>query len=197
MARLIMWNLITLDGLFEGAAKWDLHHHDYVWGDELEQFSIEQASEAGAVLFGRLTYDGMAAYWSSATGRVADIMNSIPKVVFSNTLPSADWNNTRLVRRRAEEEVGELRRRPGKDLLVFGSAELCDGLLRADLFDEIRLCIVPVVLGEGTPLFKRGPERRMELLQVRGLRSGAAIHSYRVAADRPPSSSPSIPIRDA
>jgi dihydrofolate reductase len=197
MARLIMWNLITLDGLFEGAEKWDLHHHQYVWGDELEQFSIEQASEAEAVLFGRVTYEGMAAYWSSAIGRVAGIMNSIPKIVFSKTLASADWNNTRLVRRRAEEEVAELRRRPGKDLLVFGSAELCDGLLRADLFDEIRLCVVPVVLGEGTPLFKRGPERRMELLEVRRLRSGAAIHSYRVAGAESPSSLPSIPIRDS
>ncbi len=177
--RLIMWNLITLDGFFEGAQKWDLHHHEYVWGDELERFSIEQASEADVILFGRVTYEGMAAHWPSAEGEVADIMNAIPKVVFSSTLKRAAWNNTRLVRGDAEEAIARMKREPGRDIFVFGSSELCDSLLRAGLFDEIRLCVVPVILGEGTPLFKRGEERRMELLSVMPLSTGATMHRYR------------------
>ena len=89
--RLIMWNLITLEGFFEGAKKWDLDWHEYVWGDELEQLSL-----------------GMAAYWSTAKGAVAEFMNSVPKVVFSRTLAKADWNNTRLVREDAAAEVAKL-----------------------------------------------------------------------------------------
>ncbi len=174
-----MWNLITLDGLFEGAEKWDLHHHGYVWGEELERFSLEHTAEADLVLFGRVTYEGMAAHWQSATGAVADVMNSIPKVVFSNTLDAADWSNTRLVTGPAEEEVARLKDLPGKNILVFGSAELCDSLSRAGLIDEYRLCTVPVILGDGTPLFKRGEEQRMELLEARPLSSGAIIQRYR------------------
>lgn len=177
--RLIMWNLITLDGYFEGAEKWDLHHHEYVWGQELEQFSIEQASGADVILFGRVTYEGMAAHWQSAEGTVADIMNRIPKVVFSRTLEKADWNNTRLVRDSAEDEVARMKREAGGDMFVFGSAELCHSLLTADLFDEIRLCVVPVILGQGTRLFKRGDEQRLELISVMPLSTGATIHRYR------------------
>ena len=177
MRQLIMWNLITLDGFFEGRKKWELDWHDYVWGEELERLSIEQTKSADMILFGRVTYEGMAAYWPSAKGEVADIMNSIPKVVFSNTLERADWNNTRLVKGRAEDEVAKLKKQgSGGDMFVFGSADLSSSLIRAGLFDEYRLCIVPVVLGGGTPLFKPAPERvRMNLLETRQLKTGGVI----------------------
>lgn len=177
MRQLIMWNLITLDGFFEGRKKWELDWHEYVWGEELERLSIEQTKSADMILFGRVTYEGMAAYWPSAKGEVADIMNSIPKVVFSNTLERADWNNTRLVKGRAEDEVAKLKKQgSGGDMFVFGSADLSSSLIRAGLFDEYRLCIVPVVLGGGTPLFKPAPERvRMNLLETRQLKTGGVI----------------------
>jgi dihydrofolate reductase len=69
MSRLIMWNLITLDGFFEGAKSWDLGWHERVWGDELERLSIEQLRSADGLLFGRVTYEGMAAHWPSAEER--------------------------------------------------------------------------------------------------------------------------------
>lgn len=72
--RLIMWNLMTLDGYFEGPKKWDLDFHERVWGPELEEFGLQQLDSAGAILYGRVTYEGMASYWSSATGRTADRM---------------------------------------------------------------------------------------------------------------------------
>jgi dihydrofolate reductase len=78
-----MWNLVTLDGYFEGPNSWDLDWHDYAWGEELEQLSVEQLTSADTLLFGRVTYQGMASYWSSATGEIADLMNAIPKIVFS------------------------------------------------------------------------------------------------------------------
>ena len=171
-----MWNLVTLEGFFEGPKKWDLDWHEYVWGDELEQLSLEQGRTADALLFGRVTYEGMAAYWSTATGAIAEFMNSVPKVVFSRTLASATWNNTRLVRENAEGEVAKLKRASGQNLFVFGSADLSATLMRYDLFDEYRLCVVPVVLGAGTPLFKPSAERhRMTLRETRALKSGGVL----------------------
>ena len=176
MRRLIMWNMVTLEGFFEGPKKWDIDWHEYVWGEELERLSIEQTGSADMLLFGRVTYEGMAAYWPSATGATADIMNSIPKVVFSKTLDKAAWNNTRLVRGDATAEVARLKRQPGKDLLIFGSAELSSTLMQHDLIDEYRLGINPIVLGSGTPLFKSSPQRlRMKLLEARALKSGCVI----------------------
>jgi len=167
---------MTLEGYFEGAKKWDLDWHEFVWGDELEKLSLEQAETADALLFGRVTYEGMASYWTKATGATADFMNGVPKVVFSRTLAKADWNNTRLVRTDAAAEVLRLKAERGKDLYVFGSADLSATLMRHDLFDEYRLCVVPVVLGAGTPLFKTQDSlKRMKLRESRTLKSGGVI----------------------
>lgn len=183
MRRVILWNLVTLDGYFDGPQPWDLDWHEEVWGEELEQFSLEQLTAADLILFGRLTYQGMAAYWPSATDRVADLMNSIQKVVFSRTLERADWNNTRLVRGPAEEEVARLKRAPGKDILVFGSAKLASTLTHHRLIDEYRLCVTPLILGSGEPLFKPGSGTlRLELVGARPLSTGGVILTYRPAA---------------
>jgi dihydrofolate reductase len=173
MRELVMWNLMTLDGFFEGTEPWSIDFHDEVWGEELERFSIEQAQSIGALLFGRRTYEGMAKYWQSAAGETADFMNAVPKVVFSRTLASADWANSRLVRKGAAAEVG-------KDLYVFGSAELSATFVRENLFDEYRIGLVPILLGAGNPLFKRAEERtRLALVEAKPLTSGCVILRYR------------------
>ena len=185
MRNLLVWNLMTLDGYFEGATSWDLSFHEDVWGEELERFSMQQLDEVGALIFGRKTYEGMAGYWSNAEGDIAegDIarrMNAVPKIVFSNTLSKADWNNTRLVKGKAEDEVAKLKEQPGKDLFIFGSAELCGSLTRAGLIDEYRVCLTPHLLGSGTPLFKPGEERvRLDLVETRPLSTGGVILRYR------------------
>lgn len=184
MRKLIVWNLVTLDGFFEGPKSWEIDWHEYVWGDELEQLSIEQSKSADMLLFGRVTYQGMADYWTSAEGEIADFMNSVPKVVFSTTLEKADWNNTRLVKARAEEEVLALKQESGKDLFIFGSANLSSTLMQRGLIDEYRLGITPVVLGGGNPLFKPSPNRmKMKLLEARPLKSGCVIVRYQPQAD--------------
>jgi dihydrofolate reductase len=124
----------------------------------------------------------MFAHWSTAEDddEIADFMNSVPKVVFSSTLDAAEWNNTTQIRGDLEAEVRRLKALPGKDILVFGSAEICDSLLRAELVDEYRLGLAPVVLGAGNPLFKPAARHLpMELLQVRPLNTGAVILYYR------------------
>ena len=184
MPRLVMWNLQTLDGCFEGAAPWDLSFHDAAWGEEVERFSLAQTQEVGTLLFGRATYEGMAAYWGTATGATADFMNAVPKVVFSRTLETAGWRNSRLVSGDAADEVARLKEGSGKDLFVFGSAKLSDSLMRRGLFDELRICIAPVVLRRGGPLFKpEGPRQDLALLEARALDSGGVILRY---ATKPP-----------
>ncbi len=179
MRNLIMWNLMTLDGFFEGAKSWDLDWHNYAWGEELERISAEQLKTIDTLLFGRVTYEGMASYWTTAKEEVADAMNSIPKIVFSKTLAKADWNNSRLVKEDAPAYVRQLKQEPGKDLFVFGSASLSAGLLREGLFDELRLCLVPVVLGRGNPLFKPGIAKTpMKLIETKTLKTGGVILRY-------------------
>jgi dihydrofolate reductase len=179
MRKLIMWNMVTLDGFFEGPKSWEIDWHESGWGEDLERFSIEQSKSADMLLFGRVTYQGMADYWSSAQGEIADFMNTVPKVVFSRTLEKAEWNNTRLVKANAEEEVARLKQQPGKDILIFGSANLSATLMQHGLIDEYRLGISPLVLGGGNPLFKPSPQRlKMKLLEARRLKSGCVILRY-------------------
>jgi dihydrofolate reductase len=131
------------------------------------------------LLFGRVTYEGMAAYWQSAQGEVAHFMNSLPKVVFSGTLDRAEWKNTKLVKGDAASEVLELKRQGEKNMFVFGSADLSTTLMEQGLFDEYRLALVPVVLGSGKPLFGRNLSRlRLKLLETRALSSGCVVLRY-------------------
>ncbi|MFA5835147.1 MAG: dihydrofolate reductase family protein [Bacteroidota bacterium] len=180
MGKLVMWNLMTLDGYFEGTKKWDLDFHNKVWGDELEQLSIEQLRQCNSLVFGRVTFEGMAAYWTTATGEgeVAGFMNSIPKIVFSRTLTKADWNNTRLVKDNIAGEIATLKQSK-KDSYIFGSADLSATLMKLGLIDEYRICVVPVVLGGGTPLFKLNSEQlKLQLLSTQVLKNGGVILRY-------------------
>jgi len=184
MSKLIMWNLMTLDGYFDGAENWALDWHQYAWGEELEKMWIEQLSVADMLLFGRVTYEGMAAYWKTAQGEVATYMNSLPKAVFSRTLTSVDWQNTTLLKGDVKKEVEELKRKGEKDIYVFGSGNLCATLMEQGLFDEYRLCLVPVVLGSGKQLFGRKLSRlRMKLLESRPLASGSVLLRYEPFAE--------------
>jgi dihydrofolate reductase len=179
-----MWNLVSVDGLFEGDRPWDLGWHDTIWGDELDRLSVEQLEAAGALLFGRRTYEGMAAYWPTSTDAIAGRMNAIPKIVFSSTLTDASWANTTLEGGDAVAAVEALKRQEGGDLFVFGSAELSTSLGAAGLFDEYRIAVAPVILGSGSPLFGRGqPQRALRLLESRSLASGGVVLRYQPIGD--------------
>ena len=158
MQKVIMFNLITLDGYFEGVNKWDIAWHQV--DDEFNDFSIEQLNDAGGLIFGRVTYQGMASYWPTAKAieddpRVAKLMNSIQKYVFSNTLDRAEWNNTQIIKGDASSGLKELKQQNGKELFIFGSAELSSAFTRDHLIDEYRLIVNPIILGAGNPLFKQ------------------------------------------
>jgi dihydrofolate reductase len=174
-----MWNIITLDGYFEGNQNWDLPFHNVVWGQELEKLSIDQLHSADYLVFGRVTYEGMAAYWTKEEGEIADLMNRIPKLVFSKTLKFANWNNTTLKSENATDEIKKLKMKGYKDLYVFGSANLSETFINNDLFDEYRIGIAPVILGSGRPLFRQGiSPKNLSLVSTQQLSTGAVVLKY-------------------
>ncbi len=183
MRKLFSFNMVTLDGFFEGSSKWDISWHNV--DNEFNEFAIAQLNEIGALLFGRVTYEGMAGYWASPEAAkddpaVASLMNQIPKIVFSRTLDKADWNNTRLVKDHVADEISKLKQQPGKDLAVFGSANLMSALMQANLVDEHRVMVNPVVLGGGTPLFQTKDKIALKLLKTRPFGNGNVLLTYRL-----------------
>ena len=178
-----MWNVVTVDSCFEGERPWDLSFHQLVWGPELEAFSIVQLEEASALVFGKNTYKGMEEYWANADAtepKVAPLMNNITKIVCSKTLKNAIWNNTIIVRD-AVSDIRRLKQEDGGPMFVFGSGTLSESLLNAGLFDEIRLCIAPTILGKGRHLFTDiNEQRNLKLLETRSLENGGVILKYEV-----------------
>jgi len=181
MRKVIFFNLISLDGYFEGPNRdIDWHHVD----EEFNDFAIQQTSEFGALLFGRVTYELMASYWPTDAARkddpeVAGLMNTLPKVVFSNTLEKVEWENTTLVKDNFVEEVSKLKEQPGKDIAIFGSSDLAVTFIDLGLIDEFRIMVNPVVLGGGKPILQ-GISSRLELklLKVKTFQSGNVLLYY-------------------
>jgi dihydrofolate reductase len=161
MRKIIWYNLISLDGFFEGANHAiDWHHVD----EEYNHFASDMLDSIGLLLFGRVTYELMAGYWPTETAVtndpiIAEKMNRKPKVVYSTTLDKAEWNNTTLVKKNFVKETSKLKHGSGGDIGIFGSAILGNALLEAGLVDEIWVMVNPVVLRNGRPLFTDGTER--------------------------------------
>ncbi|HUH96260.1 MAG TPA: dihydrofolate reductase family protein [Anaerolineales bacterium] len=181
MRKLFSFNMVTLDGLFEGS-KWDLGWHNV--DGEFNEFAAAQLNEIGTLLFGRVTYEGMAAYWPTPQALkndplLAGLMNRMPKIVFSRTLQKAEWNNTTLVTDQAAEQISELKKGSGKDLAVFGSANLLSELMRANLVDEHRLMVNPVILGAGARLFQTKDTVALKLVKTRAFANGNVLLTYR------------------
>ena len=179
MSKLIMWNVITLDGYFEGEKNLELSFHEIVWNSEMERFCLEQLNSTDYLVFGRTTYEGMAAYWKTAQGEIADFMNKLPKIVCSRTLNSVDWNNSILIKENVADEIAKLKAKSNKDMYVFGSANLSETLIKENLFDEYRICIAPIITGKGRYLFPKGlPERKLSLISSQPLMTGGVILKY-------------------
>jgi dihydrofolate reductase len=175
--------MTTLDGYYEGPNK---EFDFWVLDQEFDEFCVEQLDEVDTLLFGRVTYEGMAAYWPTPAAeeddaRVAARMNSTSKIVVSRTLDKAEWANTRVIE--DPEELTKLKQQPGKDIAIFGSSDLTVSLLQSGLVDELRIMVNPVVLGSGKSLFRTAGERiSLKLLKSRPFNSGNVLLYYRPAA---------------
>ena len=184
MRKIFAFIMTTLDGYYEGPNQ---EFDFWVVDEEFNRFAAEQLNKAGTLLFGRVTYEGMAAYWPTPAAeqddpRVAAKMNHLPKIVVSTTLAKAEWANTRIIRDDVGEQLSELKQQPGKDIAILGSSQLTMSLLKTGLVDEVRLMINPVVLGGGTPVFSAAGERiGLKLLKARPFDSGNVLLSYQPA----------------
>ena len=182
--KLVVTAFVTLDGIIE-APGFDEHRSGRnAWAlrfqtDDDQVYNKGQAMSAGAFLLGRRTWQIWAAFWPTAREadpELAERMNSIPKYVVSNTLKRADWNHTTIISGDVVGKVAKLKAQPGGELLVYGSADLVDELLRHDLVDEYRLLVYPVILGSGKRLFRdRIDTRYLRLTESRTFDSGVVL----------------------
>ena len=181
MRKVFLFMMVTLDGFFEGPG------HDIDWhnvDEEFNEFAINQLNDVDMLLFGRVTYEGMASFWPTPFAKendpiIAEMMNTTPKIVFSKTLEKAEWQNTRLVKENVAEEIAKLKQQPGKDLAIFGSSDLAVSLIQMGLLDELRIMVNPVVLGNGKPLLKGIHDKlNLKLLKTMPFRSGNVLLYY-------------------
>ncbi len=184
MRKVFVFNLITLDGYFEGPKREiDWHNVDA----EFNEYAVEMLDSVDTLLFGRVTYELMANFWPTADAMkndpvVAERMNNLSKIVFSRTLDKVDWHNTRLVKDNIEDEVIKIKKQPGKDIALLGSGSIMSQFAQHGILDEYRLMINPVVLGRGNPLFKDINDRlKFKLSKTRTFRSGNVLLYYQPA----------------
>lgn len=160
---------------------WQVPYFD----EDLMRLAAERFAQADAFLLGRRTYETFAAYWPNVedpTDPIATPLNRLPKYVASRTLDTVHWHNSTLLAGDVVEAVAALKRRPGREIQVHGSAALLQTLMRHNLVDEYLLWIYPVVLGGGKRLFPEGcAPGAMKLIDSRTTGSGAVALTYRPA----------------
>ncbi len=182
MRKLIAAMNMTLDGFCD--------HTAMIADEEIHQHYTELLNNAGTLIYGRITYQLMESYWPSVvknpTGNkpmdeFAVAIDNISKIVFSRTLKNVDWKNTKLKKEVIKEEVLELKqsRNGGSKNILVGSPGLIVALTQLDLIDEYQLCVHPIILGNGLPLFKNISDRvNLKLLKTKTFGCGAITLYY-------------------
>lgn len=183
--------MVSLDGYIEGPDKeLDWHFID----EEFEAYSNEMLRSVSGMVLGRKIYQLYLDYWPNAFDNpagaadpsnperhleAARLLQETPKYVVSTTLKEPGWNQVQILSGDLETDIKKLKHQPGKDLVVFGGAELASALMESNLINEYRLIINPVILGGGTPLFRKGvPKTELRLTGTRKFKSGAIMLIY-------------------
>ena len=184
MRKIVMFNLVSLDGFFAGA---DGNIDWHVVDEEFNQAAIEMIRSYDTILFGRITYQLFENYWPKAAldpkiskedKIIANKINKMRKIVFSKTLDKVTWKNSELVKGNIENEVKKIKKSPGRDIVIYGSGTIVQQLATAGLIDEYRIMVNPVVLGSGKPLFKDVSILNLKLIDTRVFRSGNVLLNY-------------------
>jgi dihydrofolate reductase len=193
MRTLIVVEFLSLDGVMQAPGSpeedteggfrhggWQRPYFDDIMGAA----AAKGMADTDAHLFGRKTYEGMAAFWPSAPADdpFAVHLNGVAKYVASRTLTSADWQNTTLIKGDVAEEVAKLKEAPGKNITVLGSGDLVQTLMRNDLVDEFSLTVHPIVLGSGKRLFRGADDvRKLKLVDSTPTSTGSLMLTYKPA----------------
>jgi dihydrofolate reductase len=180
MRKVVVSEFVSLDGVIENPS-WSLQ----LAGEEQQNYKFDELSASDALLLGRATYEKLAAQWphlSEQYGGYTDMMNSYPKYVVSTTLQEPlEWNAS-LIKGDLAEEVPRLKQEPGKDILVFGSGDLVNTLMKHNLVDEYRLMVFPIIVGSGKLLFEGEIDTTvLELVDSRTLSTGVVYLTYQPA----------------
>ncbi|MBI3606276.1 MAG: dihydrofolate reductase [Nitrospirae bacterium] len=181
MRKVTVFNFITLNGYFKGPNE-DISWHNH--GEEESKYSAESLKSGNTLLFGRVTYEMMASFWPTPMAIenfpiVAEGMNKAEKIVFSRTLKKVEWNNTKVVKDNVLEKIKKMKQMPGKDMTLLGSGSILTQFADEGLIDEYQIMVDPVVLGDGTPIFKGIKHKLdMKLTGTRTFKSGVVLLCY-------------------
>ena len=182
MRKLTVFNNVSLDGYFTDA------HADMSWAHKQDpewmSFTSENASGDAELVFGRVTYEMMASFWPTPQAMqmmpiVAEAMNRMRKTVFSKTLDTATWQNTRLFKNDLIGNVRRMKTEPGPDLLLMGSGQLISQLTQAKLIDEYQIVVTNSILGAGRSMFEGvSGKPSLKLTKTRAFQNGNVVLWY-------------------
>lgn len=179
MRKLINSTYISLDGVIENPHHWPSSGEDDGTGGKIQ---TDLLLTCDAVLMGRRTYDGFAPVWMTKSGDpLSDRMNSMKKYVFSTTLTDPEWTNTTVLTGDVATEVAKLKDQPGENIVQYGFGQVSQALLEADLIDELRLWVHPLIVGDAQPrdlLFRQGPRALFDHVDTTTLTNGIVVLSY-------------------
>lgn len=197
MRKLVLNTFVTLDGVMQAPGGPDEDREGgfryggwsvKLWDESMGETIVAWTRRAGALLLGRKTYEIFAAHWPNVGDEdpVAAKLNGMTKYVASRTLKDLAWRNATLITGDVVEAVDRLKRDPGDEIQVHGSADLIQTLLRHGLVDELRLWVFPVVVGTGKRLFGDGAiPGAFTLVDSKTSSTGVSINTYRAAGDIP------------
>jgi dihydrofolate reductase len=181
MAKLIVSQFVSLNGVMEAPGGEPTHPHtgwtfESHYDDDHYAYKLEEAEEAGTLLLGRTTYESFAGAWPQREGAFADKLNSMPKFVVSSTLSDPEWENTTVLSGDPVAAVRELKETAAGPILLNGSAQLSHALGEADLVDEYRSMVHPVLIADGLRMFP-DPDamQKLRLRQAIAYDSGVAL----------------------
>ncbi|MFT3702296.1 MAG: dihydrofolate reductase family protein [Agriterribacter sp.] len=179
MRRIIVSQFLSLNGVMEAPEKWNTA---YLNDAELVDEILADFAGCDTILLGRTSYDFFAARWPQRTGAMADYFNSLSKYVVSTSLQKAEWNNSVIVNSNVAEEIKKLKDKPGKDIIVFGSYQLCQTLSNHHLIDEYKLYIYPLTLDSGKRLFdETTTSQTLQLISCKSFSTGVVSLTYQPA----------------
>jgi len=185
--RLILEMSVSMDGFVAGpGGELDWHapagEETVDNGAQRHRLNLELLSQIDVIVMGSGAYTEMSRGWSGSDNPMARFMNSLPKLVFSQSLKTVDWNNATITRRPLEDEIPELKRKDGRDIVCFGGGRIAHSLIRERLVDEFRLTVHPVMLGDGLSLMHGLPEpQRLVLISSTVYADGSTAQVLRPA----------------